>query len=962
MMRPLYIETDEDANWLRSFQKASFGGDRSAAGRYAANIRWQGHQRQKDAIPQPAQVLSLRGGPDGFGTAEAKNAAAVLGVGYNARLADDIQMRRERMAAKIVERLDPATIRLGRAMLSAKGQERGAEMAAALRFITANGYIKDSDAETCEAVTNLVVDDESPLWKALAPVVGETGRRTVQDLLELAFWPNETPKGIAELSISNLVGSWTTNTEQHASRLMLKAAEAEFPAARGKEERQIFGEKDDEFFDEKGPAFRLVRAALRVMYEDTQETAARLTRETGYTHVELFRGTSMPNDTPVGVMNVKLRSLTSWDPRRTTSSGFAVERWQPSKGGEPATRLRAVVMQGFVPFNQILALPIHGFGTGSETEFLVLGPSVRVSIGPESVDLDTALAGEVTKGVEITELDEEVLLADLIKVSFGGDRSAAGRYAAEQRWKNHRKKGDDKGDERGIGFVAQAVRVRAEEVAARIPRQKDSTSLSKNLFVRGAFGDDVRQLTYDGLQVADDIIKLGASVMAEAEALAEQEVGAEAMAAYRARQARVEKALDAKQELWQQLQNGKPSPELEAAIASATRQKQEVLTEYMRMGAEVQELTARANAFRLREEEYLAAVKRARAAWVAAQVFLENIETTDPEKRAKAEAKVKAAEKKTAKAEKELESAKKAAAQARNAAARLEQMESVVAATFAELPIVRRLDSTLQGTVPKRVGAPRFDQIQEKIGRIALRLVKEAADGTAEGKRLDSTYDNIQTASGAGISIGFRTTRGEGIASTGALRLVEDVGRLLPRRVNMTLGTLKVGVAEQSEDSAFYYGDQHLVVLSADYGFGATALYDDLKFTQKAAEAPKHRYGYETRESAPWVAAHEVMHAVAAKSEVVSLVERAVLQRRATGTRSGVGDTQGVPTPMLGVYARDKWLDGYSGRVYDQDSARETLTTGMEYLLGSGRTRDTGAIDRELTHAVLGALLMAGTG
>lgn len=32
-------------------------------------------------------------------------------------------------------------------------------------------------------------------------------------------------------------------------------------------------------------------------------------------------------------------------------------------------------------------------------------------------------------------------LADLIKASFGGDRSAAGRYAAEQRWKNHRKAG-----------------------------------------------------------------------------------------------------------------------------------------------------------------------------------------------------------------------------------------------------------------------------------------------------------------------------------------------------------------------------------------------------------------------------------------------------------------------------------------------------------------------------------------
>jgi hypothetical protein len=41
------------------------------------------------------------------------------------------------------------------------------------------------------------------------------------------------------------------------------------------------------------------------------------------------------------------------------------------------------------------------------------------------------------------ELDERMRLADLIKASFGGDRSAAGRYAAEQRWKNHKKKEED---------------------------------------------------------------------------------------------------------------------------------------------------------------------------------------------------------------------------------------------------------------------------------------------------------------------------------------------------------------------------------------------------------------------------------------------------------------------------------------------------------------------------------------
>lgn len=44
-------------------------------------------------------------------------------------------------------------------------------------------------------------------------------------------------------------------------------------------------------------------------------------------------------------------------------------------------------------------------------------------------------------------------LADLIKASFGGDRSAAGRYAAEQRWKDHVKERDLQVGERRLAGV-----------------------------------------------------------------------------------------------------------------------------------------------------------------------------------------------------------------------------------------------------------------------------------------------------------------------------------------------------------------------------------------------------------------------------------------------------------------------------------------------------------------------------
>lgn len=42
---------------------------------------------------------------------------------------------------------------------------------------------------------------------------------------------------------------------------------------------------------------------------------------------------------------------------------------------------------------------------------------------------------------------KEMSLVDLIKASFGGDRSAAGRYAAQQRWKNQQKKIDKPKDD-----------------------------------------------------------------------------------------------------------------------------------------------------------------------------------------------------------------------------------------------------------------------------------------------------------------------------------------------------------------------------------------------------------------------------------------------------------------------------------------------------------------------------------
>jgi hypothetical protein len=60
-----------------------------------------------------------------------------------------------------------------------------------------------------------------------------------------------------------------------------------------------------------------------------------------------------------------------------------------------------------------------------------------------------------------------------------------------------------------------------------------------------------------------------------------------------------------------------------------------------------------------------------------------------------------------------------------------------------------------------------------------------------------------------------------------------------------------------------------------------------------------------------------------------------------------------------GMYVRDRWHDGYSGRLYET-GARETLSTGMEYLMGVGRSRDAQVVDDDLAAATLGAIIVGG--
>jgi len=76
-------------------------------------------------------------------------------------------------------------------------------------------------------------------------------------------------------------------------------------------------------------------------------------------------------------------------------------------------------------------------------------------------DLVKMLKSKGLSALEKSKLKDDVfmlLVAEkLSKVSFGGDRSEAGRFAANQRWKNHQKKEDDKKGQSNKSPVAQSI-------------------------------------------------------------------------------------------------------------------------------------------------------------------------------------------------------------------------------------------------------------------------------------------------------------------------------------------------------------------------------------------------------------------------------------------------------------------------------------------------------------------------
>lgn len=624
-------------------------------------------------------------------------------------------------------------------------------------------------------------------------------------------------------------------------------------------------------------------------------------------------------------------------------------------------------------------------GLEREDQLRVLGKAPWLSAAPDWLQ------------AEIAEALDDATLVDIIKASFGGDRSAAGRYAAEQRWKNHRKKTDGAKPRTGGGVDITDIRARAAALAERASKERVETMLKGGIRVESG-GDAIDRVTPEGMRLAEEIEALGGEVLTLAEAEAEKEVGPKAMAEYRAAREESDRAADKIRRLVTKAENGTLTEEdlwddellerlEENSISGYDAYERRALREEALIPLEdLQTAGKMVAAARLAHEvaqrhadEFIAknpSVEQVseleRTLYKKKQRLLtaKAIPNVKKETVQKAQAEVEQAQAEYDKAREQWESSGTKAAEDRrdstfyDYAASTSRLMGVLSDTtmFSMLTAVRSGRHDSEGEREEREPQPVVSAVQEVIGRKALEIAKRVAmaDGGKEVK--------LRTRFAQPVGPLALPMPKDSLSVRGATEIVRDVAAELPptlvEKINGR-GTLSVTVqSTMGASSAQYLPDLHGIELSdvagKMYGIdkGKTTRGDE---GLASSWSGRDSWGVKSEQVMRWQGYHEMMHVITYVSPAAALVESAVVQRRALGRPSATIESDGVKmTATGGTYAKDLWHDGYAGRLYE-DGARETLSVGMEYLMGVGRSRDEQTVDTDLAAAALGAILVGGS-
>jgi hypothetical protein len=383
--------------------KASFGGDRSAAGRYAAEQRWKGH---------------VKGG---------KSASVVVNESQLSWLTKPTDTSSEDFTKRIVERLVEkfSFFELSAAVLVQLSMSYPKEGQQALRLL--NAYKEELSGAKNSKEVGIIVN-EIISRQGAQPRMYDSWETEELELIRLSGSIGDMESDSltqADRLVHTLKQGWTVGSQKGRAQVAALTGQS-LGASSNRNAEQDYERKDaDELTkimntDEGYAAKQVLTALVKEVYDDTQRLIKEKLPE-GTTHVRLFRGTALTEeqlrDAKDGLLDVAVTSSWTSSPKIAGDfRGTYKPLWDAT--GE-RRKLEEVKITALVPVGSIFAVGLQGFGGKGEREVLVLGPSVEV----QRVVLSTEAVGKN--------------LAALIKASFGGDRSAAGRYAAEQRWKGH---------------------------------------------------------------------------------------------------------------------------------------------------------------------------------------------------------------------------------------------------------------------------------------------------------------------------------------------------------------------------------------------------------------------------------------------------------------------------------------------------------------------------------------------
>ena len=380
----------EDSGSLVNLIKASFGGDRSEAGRYAANVRWQNQASEKGTgfvSPTKMKDTLLR---DGLGRNMLRKDILILKeMDSNADLEEDIYLEAKLAKREVVKgivagmqnitqeeiEIANSSLSLGLSNLPNDFDRQEMLTSFAQHFVdqwanTSNDHERDSlmVQEVVEKVFNLEDAATVDTFENFERV--KNIQQTAKKLLEI------NPP--LEKALTAFVKAQYANTQAY----LASKGVTEVVIYRGMNHPELAEDLKDYRFRH----FYKMEESGEIVLEERDGVSAddRNSDITGNISDEEFE-----KFVPEGVVNVgmKMRPLSSFSLERGTADGFR------TSDGSQGSKDEGVFLATRVPVARIFSTPLTGIGCLDESEFVILGGQLdakasRSSVGDEDFDYD----------------------------------------------------------------------------------------------------------------------------------------------------------------------------------------------------------------------------------------------------------------------------------------------------------------------------------------------------------------------------------------------------------------------------------------------------------------------------------------------------------------------------------------------------------------------------------------------